>query len=322
MSFEPFESLSIRRTGISVTRLGFGAASIGGLYSDVSDDVAVETVRHAIELGVRYLDVAPLYGRGLAEMRIGAALRGVPRDRFVVSTKVGRLIPTQAADGDRDGMVFDFSRRGVHASLESSLDRLGLERVDIVFLHDPDDHWQEAIDEAYPALHELRAAGVVGAIGVGMNQAAMLTRFARETDIDVVLLAGRYTLLDQSALDGLLPLCVEHKIGVVIGGVMNSGILADPRPGSRFDYEAAAPGILERAQRLAALCKAHGVPLRAAAVQFAAAHPAVVSVLAGVRSAEHLDEYPALMRWPIPTGLWTDLGDSGLLPENAPVPSG
>jgi D-threo-aldose 1-dehydrogenase len=217
-------------------------------------------------------------------------------------------------------ILFDYSADGVARSLEESLERLGTDRIDLVFIHDPDDHWQSAIDGAYPALHRLREQGVVGAIGVGMNQSAQLVRFAREAELDAFLVAGRYTLLDQDALPQLLPLCVERGISVLIGGVMNSGVLADPRKGAHFDYGPAGEETLDRAQRLAAICERHGVPLKAAAVQFPLAHPAVAGLIAGVRSVEHLDEYPALMRRPIPAALWQELRAGGLIAADAPTP--
>ena len=341
MPFDPTERRRVGRTKLTVTRLGFGSAPIGGLFSAVSDTDAAATVHRAWDLGIRYFDTAPLYGYGAAERRIGAALASAPREEFAISTKVGRLIrPTDAiaddADIDRqelDGRenafyvgtgpvrpVFDYSFDGVLRSVEESLERLGLERIDIAFIHDPDDHWEAAIGGAYPALERLRANGVVGAIGAGMNQSAMLARFAREGDFDVFLLAGRYTLLDQSALADLLPICEEKEIGVVIGGVMNSGILADPRPGGRFNYAPAAADVVARAEQLAAICARHGVPLKAAAVQFPLAHPAVVSVVAGVRRIDHLEEYPELMRRPIPADLWAELRREGLLADGAATP--
>jgi D-threo-aldose 1-dehydrogenase len=342
MGFAPIERAAIGTTGVDVTRLGFGSAPIGGLFTPVADADAEAVVDRAWGLGIRYFDVAPLYGYGAAERRLGAALRGRPRDEFVVSTKVGRLVRREAeitigADVDRqerDGrpnayyadvgdrqMVFDYSYEGVHRSVEESLARLGLDRLDIVLVHDPDAHERAAFDGAFPALIRLRDEGVVGAIGAGMNQSPMLARFVRGLDLDVLLVAGRYTLLDQEALDELMPLCVERGVAVVVGGVMNSGVLADPRPGSAFDYAPAPDSIVQRARRLAAVCERHGVPLKAAAVQFPLAHPAVVSVVAGVRRVEHLDEYPALMTRPIPGELWEELRAEGLLPPAAPVPS-
>jgi D-threo-aldose 1-dehydrogenase len=341
MAPDLLERIPLGRTGVQVTRLAFGGASIGGLFSDLDDEAAIETVRHAWDLGIRAFDTAPLYGYGASERRVGIALRDRPRDAFVVSTKVGRLVRAESdlapeADldrqrlGDRDDayyirhepvrLVFDYSADGVRRSLEESLERLGLDRVDIAFIHDPDHHWEAAIDGAWPALERLRSEGVVRAIGAGMNQSAMLTRFVRETDIDVVLLANRYTLLDQEALDALLPACVERGVAVLIGGVMNSGILADPRPGSRFDYAPAPPEIVARARRLSDVCARYGVPLRAAAIQFPLAHPAVVSLVAGVRTPAHLDDYPAMLAHPIPPDTWAELKAEGLIAANAPVP--
>jgi len=335
MPFEPTERLRIGRTGLDVTRLGFGGASIGGLFTAVRDEDATATVERAWDLGVRTFDVAPLYGLGAAERRMGQALAGKPRDDFVLSTKVGRLvvprdsIPPGADVDEQDanyphrdpvGLVFDYSGDGVRRSIEASLERLGLDRIDIALIHDPDDHWEAAIDDAYPALARLRDEGVIRAVGAGMNQSAMLARFARAGDFDVFLLAGRYTLLDQEALAELLPLCVQRGVGILIGGAMNSGVLADPRPGSRFNYVTAPDAVVERARRLAAVCARHDVPLRAAAIQFPLAHPAVRSLIAGVRRIDHLDEYPALMRRPIPADLWTELRAEGLIPDEAPVP--
>ena len=342
MPFEPTDRLSLGRTGLSVTRLGLGAASIGGLYEAVAEADALATVAHAWEIGIRTFDVAPLYGYGAAERRVGMALADHPRDEYVLSTKVGRLVrppdaippgadvDAQSLDGRDDAyyaraeplrLVFDYSADGVRRSIEESLERLRLERVDIALIHDPDDHWEQAVGEAWPALARMREEGTIRAVGAGMNQSSMLARFAREGDFDVFLVAGRYTLLDQDALTELLPLCVERGISILAAGVMNSGVLADPRPGSRFDYRPAPPAIVDRARRIAAVCERHDVPLRAAAIQFPLAHPAVVSLIAGVRSVDHLDEYPALMRRPIPAALWADLRAEGLLAPGAPVPA-
>jgi len=341
MPYEPFERTRLGRSAVEVTRLGFGAASIGGLFTAVDDDQAARTLARAWELGIRYYDVAPLYGYGTAERRLGTALSERPRESYVLSTKVGRLVrpgaglPATAdvdrqrlggrddayyADVDDRRIVFDYSADGVRRSLDESLARLGTDRLDVVLVHDPDDHWKAAIEGAYPALHRLREQGVIGAIGAGMNQSAMLARFARETEMDAFLVAGRYTLLDQDALPELLPLCVARGISVLIGGAMNSGVLADPRPGAHFDYGPAGPDVLERAQRLAATCLRHGVPLRAAAMQFPLAHPAVAGLIAGIRRVDHLDEYPTLMREPIPTALWDDLRAEGLIAAGAPTP--
>ena len=341
MAFEPTERVPIGRTGLSVTRLGFGAASIGGVFDLVDDRDGLATIDHGWDVGIRYFDVAPLYGYGTAERRLGRVLGGHRRDEFVLSTKVGKLVRRidevePGADVDRDAfgdrrdadpnadsgyrVVFDFSRDGILRSVEESLRRLGLDRIDILYLHDPDEHWEAAIGEAYPALHRLREEGVVRAIGAGMNQSAMLARFAREGDFDVFLLAGRYTLLDQDALSELLPTCLERNVAIVIGGVMNSGILAAPGQDGRFNYKPAPPAIVERARLLAAACARHDVPLKAAAIQFPLAHPAVVSVVAGAGRIEHLDDYPESMRRHIPAELWDDLRNEGLLAAAAPVP--
>jgi D-threo-aldose 1-dehydrogenase len=341
MPYEPFERVGLGRTGLTVTRLGFGAGSIAGLFTPVADADAVSVVDHAWQIGVRMFDAAPLYGYGAGEHRLGAGLAGRPRDEYVLSTKVGRLVrPVDAipatADVDRQAIgevedayfadtrgrriVFDYSADGVRRSVEESLERLGLDRLDVLFIHDPDDHWDAAIREAYPALVRMRDEGMVKAIGVGMNQAAMLARFAREGDFDVFLVASRYTLLDQEALTELLPLCQARGIAVLVAGVMNTGILTDPRSSSRFDYGPAPAEVIERARRLAAACERHGVPLRAAAVQFALAHPAVVGLVAGVRSKPHLDDYPVLMRAAIPAELWAELRSDGLIRADAPAP--
>jgi D-threo-aldose 1-dehydrogenase len=343
MAFEPTERVAIGRSGLAVTRLGFGAASIGGVFDAVEERDGLATIDRAWDAGIRYFDAAPLYGYGTAERRLGQVLAGHDRADFVLSTKVGKLVRRvddvePGADVDRDAfgdrrdadptqdsgfrVVFDYSRDGILRSVDQSLGRLGLDRIDILYLHDPDDHWEAAIGEAYPTLHRLREEGVVQAIGAGMNQSAMLARFAREGDFDVFLVAGRYTLLDQDALADLLPTCVERNVAVVIGGVMNSGILAAPSPDGRFNYRPAPATIVERARRLAAVCERHGVPLKAAAIQFPLAHPAVVSVVAGVGRIEHLDDYPELMRQPLPAELWDELRSEGLLPPAAPVPGG
>jgi D-threo-aldose 1-dehydrogenase len=343
MAFDPVARVPLGATGLSVTRLGLGGASIGGLFTAVSDGNAAATIRRAWDLGIRYFDSAPLYGYGASERRFGAVLAGEQRDAFVLSTKVGRLVrlpseigPADEIDRQRDGdaddafyvrsgderLVFDYSADGVRHSIGESLERLGLDRIDIALIHDPDDHWQEALDGAYPALAQLRDEGVIRAIGAGMNQSEMLARFVRETDVDVVMVAGRYTILEQGALDELLPACLERGVAVLVAGVMNSGVTADPAaPGSRFNYEAAPPTVVDRARRVAAVCDRHGVPLRAAAVQFPMAHPAVASLVAGVRTIGHLDEYPAFARLEIPAALWQELRAERLLRADAPVPA-
>ncbi|MFI7294406.1 aldo/keto reductase [Streptomyces sp. NPDC050121] len=314
------------RSGVQVTALGLGAAPLANLFSEVTDEQAYDTVTAAWRRGVRYFDTAPHYGLGLSERRLGAALRDLPRAQYTVSTKVGRrLEPVDPPVGDdlANGFavpathrrVWDFSADGVRRSLEASLERLGLDRVDIVYLHDPDDHAEQAFREGYPALEKLRSEGVVGAIGAGMNQAEMLTRFVRETDVDVVLCAGRYTLLDQRARAELLPAAVERGVSVVIGGAFNSGLLADPRPGTTYDYAQAPAELLERALRMKAVADRHGVTLRAAALAFCAAHPAVASVLVGARSPAEAEDCAEQFAAPVPAALWEELRDTGLLPS-------
>ena len=320
----PTAGVGLGRSGLTVTRLGLGCAPIGGLYERVSDTDARAVVDRAWERGVRLFDTAPLYGSGLSERRVGLALQGRRRDELVLSTKVGRLLRAGGkADVQFEGAptlepIFDFSYDGVLRSLDESLERLGLDRVDLVHIHDPDDHFEEARVGAYPALERLRDEGVVRAIGVGMNQSELLARFARETDVDCLLVAGRYTLLDTRALAELLPLCLERGIAVIAGGVFNSGVLAG---GVRYDYTPAPPEVLARVRRLADVCGRWDVPLSAAAVQFPLGHPAIVCVLVGCRSAAELDEDVALFELDLPAGLWEELRAEDLLPAEAPVPA-
>jgi D-threo-aldose 1-dehydrogenase len=316
------------RTGLTVTRLGLGTAPLGGLYAAVSEDEAVAVVERAWDAGLRFFDTAPLYGYGLAERHLGTVLRARPRDEFVLATKVGRLLRADAPPEPGQNFVgvppvnpvFDFSYDGVMRSFEESLERLGLDRVDVLHIHDPDRHHDEALAGAYRALERLRAEGLVRAVGAGMNQVEMLARFAREADFDCFLVAGRYTLLDQPALRDLLPLCRERGIAVIAGGVFNSGILADPRPGARYNYAPAAAELVERARRLEAVCARWGVPLRAAAMRFPLGHPAVAAVVVGCRSTAELDENVRAFEAEIPAGLWAELRNEGLLPPDAPTP--
>ncbi|MFI9245233.1 aldo/keto reductase [Streptomyces sp. NPDC053086] len=312
------------RSGVVVTPLGFGAAALGNLYAPVSDEQAHAAVRAAWSSGIRYFDTAPHYGLGLSERRLGAALRAYDRSQYTVSTKAGRrLVPADGTGDDlADGFavpathrrVWDFTADGIRRTLEASLDRLGLDRVDVVYLHDPDDHAEQAFREGYPALERLRSEGVVGAIGAGMNQAAMLTRFVRETDVDVVLCAGRYTLLDRSAATELLPEARKRGVSVVVGGAFNSGLLADPTPGATYNYTPAPRRLVDRALRIKEVAERHGTTLRAAALAFASAHPAVASVLAGARSAAEVLDCAEQFAKHVPDACWHELRDTGLLP--------
>ena len=304
-------------SGVRVPRLALGCAPLAGLFAPVDDAAARATLEAAWETGIRMFDTAPLYGFGLSEQRVGAALRERPRDQLVLSTKVGRVLePRTGAPGPEAAQFpaglaleprFDFSRDGILRSFEASLERLGLDRIDVVLLHDPDDHMEAALREAYPALEELRAQGIVRAIGAGMNQANALARFVRETDVDCVLVAGRYTLLDQSAAEDLLPVCLERGVAAIAGGVLNTGVLANPRAGATYDYAPAPPAVVERARRIGEACERHGVPLAAAALQFPLGHPAVACVLVGARSRAEVVLDVALFAHPVPDGLWDEL---------------
>ena len=324
----PTERVQIGKTPLTLTRLGLGTAPLGGLFRATEEGQAIETVEQAYALGLRYFDTAPLYGYGLAEQRLGRALRGKPRESFAVSTKVGRLLradappdPSQFHNGEPYykgtppvNPLFDFSYDGVLRSVEESLARLGLDRVDILYIHDPDLHHQEALEGAYKALDRLRRDGTVGAIGAGMNAAEPLAQFAREADFDCFLLAGRYTLLDQVALQDLLPLCLARGVRIVAAGVYNSGILADPRAKARYNYVPAPPHLVERALRLETVCRRWNVPLKAAAAQFPFSHPAVAAVVLGSRTAADAAENVAMMQLPVPAGLWQELVAERLLP--------
>lgn len=323
---DPRASVLLARTGVHVTRLGLGTAPLGGLYEPVAEDDARGVVLGAREHGLRLFDTAPLYGSGLAERRLGAALRDHRREDVVVSTKVGRLLqpsgenePSLFSGAPPLRPVFDFSYEGTLRSLEASLDRLGLDRVDIVLIHDPDDHFEDALRGAYAALRRLRDEHVVDAIGVGMNQAELLCRFASEGDFDCLLLAGRYTLLDTTAARELLPLCLEREIAVIVGGVFNSGILAGPGA-TTFDYLPAPSRIVDRVRRLALVCARWQIPLAAAAIQFPVGHPTVTSVLVGCRTRRELDEDVRHLELEIPAGLWDELRHECLLPDDVPTP--
>jgi D-threo-aldose 1-dehydrogenase len=327
----PLEKAVLGSSGLKVTRLGLGCAAIGGLYGDIPDWQAVEVVSRARRLGLNLFDTAPLYGSGKSEKRLGAALKGVERDSYVLATKVGRvLVPAQGKERGQDiydnpppfKPVFDFSRDGVRRSFESSLERLGVERIDILHIHDPDDHWEEAIRLAYPALEELRSQGVIRAVSAGMNQWQMLCRFAREGEFDCFLLAGRYSLLDQSALDELLPLCLEKNIGIMLGGTYNSGILAKGATSAEatYNYGKAPSQIVEKARRLEEVAARHRVNVKAAASQFALAHPAITCIIPGTRQPERVQENFDLLQEPIPADFWAELRALGLLHPEAPVP--
>ncbi|WP_411120163.1 aldo/keto reductase [Streptomyces sp. 058-1L] len=321
----------ITNTSVELTELGFGASALGNLYRLTPADEATAAVDAAWEAGVRYFDTAPHYGLGLSECRLGAALSSRPREEYVVSSKVGRLlVPNEQPRGvDSEGFVvrddlrreWDFSRDGVLRSIEATLERTGLDRLDIVYLHDPDDHWRQAAEEAMPTLADLRDQGVVGAVGAGMNQSAMPARFLRETAADVVMLAGRYTLLDQSALDDALPTALEYSKSVVAVGVFNSGLLSRdrPSPGMKYDYESAPADLVARARAIAEVCERHGTTLPAAAAAFPFTHPRIINVTLGMRNPEQVARNAGLLRRDVPEALWEDLRIRGLIRADVPA---
>ena len=310
---------------LSTVGLGFGGAPVGNLYRAIDDATAHAAVQAAWDGGVRYFDTAPHYGLGLSERRLGAVLRDKPRDEFLLSTKVGRLIRPASAPQEQDDEGFavpgdqmrvrDYSADGVRRSLEESLERMGLDRFDIVFIHDPDDHWQEAVEGAVPELERMRSEGIIGAWGAGMNQWEMLHRFVTETDIDVFMLAGRYTLLDQSAREDLIPACAQRGVGIVDVGVYNSGILANPDPSvhATFNYAPAEQEVLERAQALAALCTEWGTTLPAAAIAFVQRDPAITNVTLGMRTPEQVASNLAHVSAEFPDGFWGAAVERGLI---------
>jgi D-threo-aldose 1-dehydrogenase len=314
----------------SLTRLGLGGAQFGNLYAEMSDATAEETFAVAWERGIRYFDTAPHYGLGLSERRFGSLLRQQPREAFVLSTKVGRLLvpnPGFAGEPDAEGFAvpaairreWDFSRAGIRRSIQESLERLGLDRIDVAYLHDPENHWEQALNEALPALLELRDEGVVRAVGAGMNVAGPLTELVQGHDVDLVMCAGRYTLLEQAG--ELLAAAWARGVGVVVAGAYNSGLLATHRPGpqARYNYAPAPRAVLERVHALADICERHGVTLPHAALAFPLRHPAVVSVVAGAASPAQLGQAADRLASPVPESLWTELASAGLI---AAAPAG
>ncbi len=309
--------------------LGLGCAPLGNLYRAIDDDSAVAVVRHALEVGIRLFDVAPRYGFGLAEERLGQALSNTDRSTYILSTKVGRVLePDPDADVGalREGFVspnacrerFDYSRDGAMRSIEASLARLKTDRIDIALIHDigalthGDAHrdvFRAAMNGAYRALSDLRDAGVVRAIGLGINETQVALDAMAAAPLDCVLLAGRYTLLDRSATDVFLPRCMERDVAVIIGGIFNSGILATgaDSPAARYDYASPSRNVVVRTRAIDAACARHGVPLRAAAAQFAARHPAVASTIVGIASQAELDDFLAVRNLLIPGALWDEL---------------
>ncbi len=304
------------RGQVEVTRIGLGTGFLVGLFQIDEQADAGSTVRAALDCGITFFDTAPLYGRGQAERALGDALQGVPRDQYVLQTKAGRTI---------DG--YDFSRDGILRSVENSLKLLKTDRLDSVLVHDPDqdppaqpDFYQQALDEAFPALYDLRAQGVIKMVGAGMNQWQMEFEFARHADVDCFLLAGRYTLLEQTSLE-FLDFCGRKGISIWLGGVFNSGILATgPREGARYQYKNAPSQIMAKATKIDAVCSRHGVPLRVAALHFALAHPAVKAAVLGAQKAEEVHANVAALDTAVPAALWAELKAEGLIEPNSPTP--
>jgi D-threo-aldose 1-dehydrogenase len=313
------------RGGLRVAPVSYGTAALGNLYVALDDETWRGCIPAAWQAGIRYFDTAPHYGLGLAERRLGESLAGLPRDEYLVSTKVGRLLaPNDAFHGERDDDLFevpathtrvrDYSADCVRRSLDQSLDRLGLDRIDVVYVHDPEEHYRQTLDCTLPALDELRRAGVIGAYGVGMNEPGLLADFIRNSDLDVVMIAGCLTLLDQSALTRLLPEATQRGVSIAAAGVFNSGILAAEAPtsASRYGYKSASPTTLARARWIADVCSEYDVTLPEAAAQFPLRFPAVKTVVLGAASAEEIRRNAALLDRPAPQELWERLGDGGV----------
>lgn len=318
------ETNQLGRTGIEVTRLGLGGGPFGGLFKALDDETAAKAMEAAWDNGIRYFDTSPHYGIGHSERRMGEFLRQQPRDEYILSTKVGRLLVPQDAEGRMDPTgfqvpathyrVWDFTRDGVRRSVEDSLRRMGVDRIDILFLHDAEEHFEDALRDGYPALAELRDEGVVGAIGAGMYDTAKLTRLVRETDADVIMLSGGCTLLTHHAVHDLLPACAERGVSVLAASIFNSGLTANPRPTDQayFDYEPVGDAMLKKTHRIADICEAHGVTLPQVAMAFPLRQPVVAGIVVGMRSADEVRHNVESFQADIPEQLWADLRAEGL----------
>ncbi len=303
------DTSKIGKTDVRVTRIGMGGAPLGGLDSKTAQD----TLEYAFAQGIRYFDTAPLYGSGLSEIHNGGFLSTLPRNDFVLSSKVGRLIiPGQ-------DIPFNYTKEGILRSIDESLTRLNLDSLDIVLIHDPDNHYSSALNEAFPTLAKLREQGVIKAIGAGMNQWEMLRQFAKDVDFDCFLVAGRYTLLDHSALHELMPLCLEKDISLILGGPYNSGILAsDLNTKSTYFYDPSPPEIIEKAKKIKQVCDRHQVPLKAAAIQFGLMHQSVASTIPGPRSPKEIEDNIVMASIKIEPDLWRELKQEKLIHQDCP----
>lgn len=339
MQFSELKSAGDRP--LKLSEMGFGGAPLGNMHRALSEEEAQATLRAAVDAGVTYFDTAPLYGHGLSEMRLGEALRNLPRESYQLSTKIGRYLePCEAGQEDagifvdvpHNRTVYDYSYDGVMRSYEQSLKRMGLDSIDILYIHDVD-IWthgskeasdrriEEVMSGGYKAMEKLRASGAIQAIGAGVNEWEVCQRLTELGDFDCFLLAGRYTLLEQKALDSFLPICVDRNIGIVLGGPYNSGILATGAiEGAVYNYHPAPPDILERVAAIGRVCGAHGVAMASAALQFPLAHPAVVSVIPGAMSPDEVNRNIATLEAEIPSAFWSDLKSEKLLHPDAPTP--
>ena len=328
----PLARIRLGKTRLEVPRLGLGGTALGGLFHDPTEDTASRTIKRALDLGITFFDTAPLYGAGKSETRIGHGLTGCPRDSFILASKVGYALLPQGPGEKPDvffpydnppalSPAFDFSYDGVMRSIEGSLERLGIGRIDILHIHDPDEHFEAAMKGTYRALDKLRREGVIAAVGVGTIVVKTLIRFVEAGNFDCILLAGRYTLLDHSALHEALPLCQARGTSIIIGGPYNSGILATGAvPGAMYEYVRARPDVLERVRKIEAVCREYSVPLQAAALQFPLAHPAVAAIIPGARTPEELEQNFQFVSHAIPAEFWAALQRQNLIPPEAPVP--
>lgn len=337
---KPSDKRVFGRSGLNVTAFAFGTAPIGNFLRPMDEQTADAMIQTAWDAGIRFYDTAPMYGHGLSELRAGYSLRWKKRDEFVLASKVGRVLkPAKRSEIDfapwsnaaPNTMNFDYSYDGTMRSFEDSLQRLALEHIDMLFIHDIDrftrgdeqpEVFRQAMDGCWRALEKLRSEGVVKAIGVGVNEWQVCHEALKQRDFDCFLLAGRYTLLEQEAVDEFLPLCVDRGAAVLVGGGFNSGILATGAvPGAKYNYSPAPKPVMEKVAKIEEVCRAHGVPLPAAALQFVVAHPAIPSFCAGTRTVQQLEQNLAWFSFPIPGEFWADLKKKGLLREDAPVPA-
>lgn len=337
-----FKKRQIGNTNLKVTELGFGAATLGNLYHVMPDEDAQQSIEKAIELGLNQFDTAPFYGFGLSERRVGNALRSYDSNDYIISTKVGRILEPCAKAEDKYGFCspmpfepkYDYSYDGVMRSFEHSIQRLGLSKIDILYMHDIgrvthcDDHdrlFKIAMQGGYKAMDELRSQGLVSAIGLGVNEYEVCEQAMDHGYFDCFLLAGRYTLLEQKAIESFLPRCLKENSSIVLGGPYNSGILATgvKREGviPHYNYAPANESIINTVRRIEDICQEYNVPLAAAALQFPLAHPSVVSVIPGLSSASRVETTVAQMQYVIPSEFWSGLKNAGLLSADIPVPT-